>query len=412
MANSKTSNSYYPWLVVGMLWIVAFLNYFDRILITSMRDPIVSDFHLSDAQFGLLTSAFLWSYGILSPLGGYFADKYGRKSVIVFSVSVWSAVTIWTGFVTSYNEMLVARIIMGISEACYIPAALALITDYHKGRTRSLATGLHISGLYAGLTLGGLGGYIAELWGWRYGFQVFGLFGIFYAVILLFLLRDTSKASDTQPEAIKTLERQVNLVDSFKVLFSESSFRILLFYFCALGIVNWLIYGWLPTFLKEHFHLGLGEAGFSATGYVQVGSFIGVICGGLLADRWSRSNSKGRLYIVIIGFTLGAPFLFLMASTSVFLIGIMAMLVYGISRGFNDANLMPILCQIVDSRYIATGYGFLNFLSTIIGGIMVYVGGMLKDAHVDLSIIYQVSAVLMLIATWSLFAIKIKKTSY
>jgi Na+/melibiose symporter-like transporter len=241
---------------------------------------------------------------------------------------------------------------------------------------------------------------------------VFGLFGIFYAVILLFLLRDTSKASDNQPEAIKTLERPINLVDSFKVLFSESSFRILLFYFCALGIVNWLIYGWLPTFLKEHFHLGLGEAGFSATGYVQVGSFIGVICGGLLADRWSRSNSKGRLYIVIIGFTLGAPFLFLMASTSVFFIGIMAMLVYGISRGFNDANLMPILCQIVDSRYIATGYGFLNFLSTIIGGIMVYVGGMLKDAHVDLSIIYQVSAVLMLIATWSLFAIKIKKTSY
>jgi MFS family permease len=412
MANSKISNSYYPWLVVGMLWIVAFLNYFDRILITSMRDPIVSDFHLSDAQFGLLTSAFLWSYGILSPLGGYFADKYGRKSVIVFSVSVWSAVTIWTGFVSSYNEMLVARIIMGISEACYIPAALALITDYHKGRTRSLATGLHISGLYAGLTLGGLGGYIAELWGWRYGFQVFGLFGIFYAVILLFLLRDTSKAPDNQPEAIKTLERPVNLVDSFKVLFSESSFRILLFYFCALGVVNWLIYGWLPTFLKEHFHLGLGEAGFSATGYVQVGSFIGVICGGLLADRWSRSNSNGRLYIVIIGFTLGAPFLFLMASTSVFFIGIMAMLVYGISRGFNDANLMPILCQIVDSRYIATGYGFLNFLSTIIGGIMVYVGGMLKDAHVDLSIIYQVSAVLMLIATWSLFAIKIKKTSY
>jgi MFS family permease len=412
MANSKISNSYYPWLVVGMLWIVAFLNYFDRILITSMRDPIVSDFHLSDAQFGLLTSAFLWSYGILSPLGGYFADKYGRKSIIVFSVSVWSAVTIWTGFVSSYNEMLVARIIMGISEACYIPAALALITDYHKGRTRSLATGLHMSGLYAGLTLGGLGGYIAELWGWRYGFQVFGVFGIFYAVILLFLLRDTSKTPDNQPEAIKTPERPVNLVDSFKVLFSESSFRILLFYFCALGIVNWLIYGWLPTFLKEHFHLGLGEAGFSATGYVQVGSFIGVICGGLLADRWSRSNSKGRLYIVIIGFTLGAPFLFLMASTSVFFIGIMAMLVYGISRGFNDANLMPILCQIVDSRYIATGYGFLNFLSTIIGGIMVYVGGMLKDAHVDLSIIYQVSAVLMLIATWSLFAIKIKKTSY
>lgn len=411
MVNSNKSNSSYSWLVVAMLWIVAFLNYFDRILITSMRDPIVADFHLNDAQFGLLTSAFLWSYGILSPLGGYFADRYGRKSVIVFSVMVWSAVTIWTGFVSSFNEMVAARVIMGISEACYIPAALALITDYHKGRTRSLATGIHMSGLYAGLALGGLGGYIAELWGWRYGFQVFGLFGILYSVILLFCLRDTTKVPVGRLEDIKQEEKPINLIGSFKLLFSESSFRILLLYFCTLGMVNWLIYGWLPTFLKEHFHLNLGEAGFSATGYVQVGSFIGVLCGGLLADRWSRSNPKGRLYIVIIGFTLGAPFLFIMSSTSVFFWGIIAMLVYGVSRGFNDANLMPILCQIVDSRYIATGYGFLNFLSTIIGGIMVYIGGMLKDAHVDLSIIYQVSAVLMLMATWSLFAIKIKRTA-
>jgi MFS family permease len=143
-----------------------------------MRDPIVAKFSLTDAQFGLLTSVFLWSYGILSPFGGFFADKYSRKKVIVFSVLIWSAVTLWTGFVSSFEEMLIARILMGISEACYIPAALALITDYHRGRTRSLATGLHMSGLYTGLAVGGIGGYIAELWGWRYGFQIFGLFGI------------------------------------------------------------------------------------------------------------------------------------------------------------------------------------------------------------------------------------------
>jgi MFS family permease len=138
---SRPPGWFYPWAIVGILWIVAFLNYFDRNLITSMRDPIVGDFKLTDAQFGLLTSVFLWSYGFLSPLGGYFADKYGRKKIIVFSVCVWSAVTLWTGFVTSFNEMLIARIIMGISEACYIPAGLAMIADYHKGKTRSLATG-------------------------------------------------------------------------------------------------------------------------------------------------------------------------------------------------------------------------------------------------------------------------------
>ncbi len=402
----------YSWWLVAMLWLVAFLNYFDRILITSMRDPIVADFSLTDAQFGLLTSIFLWTYGFLSPFGGYFADKYSRKKVIVFSVAVWSAVTLWTGFVRSFEEMLVARALMGVSEACYIPAALALITDYHKGRTRSLATGLHMSGLYTGLALGGLGGYIAELWGWRYGFQVFGVFGILYSIVLLYFLKDAPKeaAENSSVDDIHS-NQSTSLLESIKILFRERSFIILLIYFSVLGMVNWLVYGWLPTYLKDHFHLNLGEAGLSATGYIQIGSFAGVLIGGVLADRWFRTNVRSRLYVVMIGFTLGAPFLFLMASTSVFTIAIMAMVVFGLARGFNDANLMPILRQIVDARYIATSYGFLNFLSTIIGGLLVYAGGALKDANVDLSIVYQSSAVLMLFATFLLFMVKIKKST-
>ena len=409
MNNSKPVISTYSWLVVAMLWVVAFLNYLDRILITSMRDPIVSEFSLTDAQFGLLTSVFLWSYGILSPFGGFFADKYSRKKVIVFSSLIWSAVTIWTGFVTSFNEMLVARIFMGISEACYIPAALALITDYHRDRTRSLATGLHISGLYAGLALGGIGGYIAEWWGWRYGFQVFGLFGILYSVVLILFLRDrkreqTEAKSDNSPNV-----EGISFKGSVKMLFGEQSFITILIFFCILGTANWLVYGWLPAFLKEHFHLNLGEAGISATGYIQIGSFAGVIIGGILADRWARTNVRGRLYVVILGFTVGAPFLFLMSSTQIFGVAILGMIIFGLARGFNDSNLMPIVCQIIDGRYIATGYGVLNFLSTIIGGVMVYVGGALKDAEIDLSVIYQIMAVVLLLAAWSLFSVKIKK---
>jgi MFS family permease len=411
MKNSGQTTSFYSWIIVAMLWIVAFLNYLDRILITSMRDPIVTDFNLTDAQFGLLTSVFLWSYGFLSPFGGYFADRYSRKKVIVFSVMVWSVVTLWTGFTTSFHEMLAARFLMGVSEACYIPAALALITDYHKGKTRSLATGLHMSGLYAGLALGGLGGYIAELWGWRSGFHVFGIVGIVYSLILLYVLRDHKPDPVVVTEREEEVMPKISLTGALKVLFSEASFFILLFYFAILGIVNWLVYGWLPTFLKDHFNLNLGQAGISATGYIQIGSFVGVIVGGILADRWTRKNNRGRLYMLIIGFTLGAPFLFIMASTNVFSIAIIAMLVFGLARGFNDANLMPILRQVADGRYIATGYGFLNFLSTIIGGLMVYVGGALKDAQVDLSIVYQVSAVAMLLATWSLFAVKLKKNN-
>ncbi|MRG44661.1 MFS transporter [Chitinophaga sp. SYP-B3965] len=407
MKHSTQNTATYSWIIVAMLWVVAFLNYLDRLLITSMRDPIVADFGLTDAQFGLLTSVFLWSYGILSPFGGFFADRYSRKKVIVFSVMIWSIVTLWTGFTHSFYEMLTARFLMGVSEACYIPAALALITDYHKGRTRSLATGLHMSGLYAGMALGGLGGYIAELWGWRSGFHVFGILGIVYSIFLLYILKDY-KRTETEEAAEPVIEK-ISLTGALKELFSKASFFILLIYFAVLGIVNWLVYGWLPTFFKDHFHLNLGEAGLSATGYIQIGSFIGVVLGGILADRWTRKNNRGRLYVLIIGFTLGAPFLFLMASTTVFSVAIIAMIFFGLARGFNDANMMPILRQVADGRYIATGYGFLNFLSTIIGGLMVYVGGALKDAQIDLSIIYQVSAVAMLLATWLLFAVKLKK---
>jgi MFS family permease len=393
-----------------MLWVVAFLNYIDRILITSMRDPLVAEFSLTDAQFGLLTSAFLWSYGILSPLGGFLADKYSRRKVIVFSVLIWSAVTLWTGLTTTFSEMLVARILMGISEACYIPAALALITDYHRTRTRSLATGLHMSGLYAGLALGGIGGYIAEWWGWRSGFQFFGAFGILYSIGLIFFLKDRKLPEEemTSDDSRQT-NNNISIIESVRALFSERSYIVILIFFCVNGMVNWLIYAWLPTFLKDHFHLNLGAAGMSATGYIQIGAFAGVIAGGILADRWAAKNIRGRLYVIVIGFSVGAPFLFLMSSTPLFAFAILGMIIYGLAKGFNDANVMPVLCQVIDGRYIATGYGFLNFLSTIVGGIMVYWAGALKDAKIDLAIAYQIISVVMLLAAWSLLLVKPKK---
>lgn len=405
MNDKKILGLSYPWFLVSILWVVAFLNYLDRILITSMRDPIVGEFSLSDAQFGLLTSVFLWSYGILSPFGGFLADRMGRSKIIIFSVVVWSAATVYTGYAQTYNQMIVSRIIMGMSEACYIPAALALITDYHKGRTRSLATGIHMSGLYAGLALGGIGGYIAEWYGWRFGFQFFGVFGMLYSLVLVYGLKDR-KATAEEIAATENQPKEVIKVSSiFSQLFKNYAFIILLFFFCILGMVNWLINGWMPTFLKDSFSLDLGEAGISATLYIQIGSFIGVLLGGIISDRWSAINKNARLNMIIIGFLVGAPLLFLLSVTSVFFIAIVAMMIFGIARGFNDANLMPALRQIINEKYIATGYGFLNFLSTIVGGAMVYVGGALKDSSVPLTIVLQFAAVSLVVGTLSLFLI-------
>lgn len=270
IVNSKTT---YAWIVVGILWVVSLLNYFDRLLIASMRDPIKVSIPMSDTQFGLLTTIFLLVYGTLSPFGGYLADQYSRKMVIVFSLFVWSCITLWTGFIDSFGEMLTSRAIMGISEACYMPAAVALIVDYHKGRTRSLASGILYSGVYGGMALGGTGGYIADLWGWRYGYHIFGIIGILYAFFLFFILRDVPENQhETEGSGVKNHEKsddnKVNIPELIKNLFGSRSYWIILIYGSLLGMTFWVIYAWLPTYFKERFNLSLGAAGVSATAFI------------------------------------------------------------------------------------------------------------------------------------------------
>lgn len=406
MRPAASRNSAYAWTVVGLLWVVACLNYLDRLMLTSMRDSVKADIAMTDAQFGLLTSVFLWVYGSLSPLGGFIADRFSRKRVIIVSLGVWSVVTWLTGHVRTFEQMLAARAVMGISEAFYIPAGLALIADLHHGATRSRAIGLHMSGVYAGAALGGLGGYIAEHYGWRNGFVWFGFAGVAYAVVLCFSLHDRREATaGSAAQNTPALER-ISALRSLRALFGQPSFLALLCYFSLFALANWGINGWLPTYLREQFSLGEGKAGLSATGYIQAASFVGVLIGGVWSDRWVARNPRGRLYVPCIGFCVGGPFLFLMASTNAFAAAILGMLIYGLGRGFSDTSTMPILCQIVSPQYRATGYGFLNLFSTFVGGAMIYVGGALRDARVDLSKVFQFSAVGLVIAALTLLAIR------
>lgn len=399
-----TSLPMYAWFIVALLWFVALLSYLDRLIITAMLDPIKEAITMTDTQFGLLTSVFLWVYGIFSPFGGYLADRFSRSGVILVSLIVWSIMTWLTGHARTFEEMLVARALMGFSEACYIPAALALIADYHTGSTRSLANGLHMSGVYAGSALGGIGGYIAEWQGWRFAFELFGAIGVLYAVILIFLVRDPIKSHPSRPSP--EISSKPNIAEALKLLFSKPAFLLLLAANATAAFAYWGINGWMPSYLKEQFNLGLGEAGLSATGYIQFAAFIGVLIGGTWADRWSRSNGNARALVPAIGFCIAAPCLFLSTSTTVFFLAIAGLIVFGLGRGFFDANLMPVLRQSVGDRYSATGYGFLNFVACISGGIIIYAGGALKDAHFGLAKIFQFSAIGLLLVGLILFFVK------
>lgn len=377
------------WLVVALVWPVALLNYLDRLTITTMHDSLMASIAMSEAQFGLLTSVFLWVYAVVSPLGGFVADRFGRTRAIIGSLLLWSLFTALTGFCASVNQLLAVRALMGISEACYIPAALALIMDYHPPQTRSLAAGIHASGIYAGTALGGVGGLLASWYSWQTAFQLFGLCGIAYACVLMLVLRDRPVRAKT--DAGKGAE--VRLPDALKSLLTRPSFLVLLCYSGLLSMAYWGIYGWLPTYLKEHFAMGQGAAGLSATGYIQAASCVGIVVGGIWADRWSRTQIRGRIFVPALGFMVAGPALAWATSTDVLAVTIGCLLVFGVARGFADANQMPILCQVAEPEHRATGYGFMNFGSCFVGGIMIYAGGALKDHQVGLDITFKCAAV-------------------
>ena len=329
--NAHSKAAFRAWLVVALLWPVACLNYLDRLMITSMRDSIKAEITMTDAQFGLLTSVFLWVYAVLSPAAGFLADRVGRSRVIIGSVFVWLAVTWLTGHAQAYNQLLLARALMGVSEACYIPAALALITDYHRGSTRSLATGLHMSGLYAGAALGGLGGVMAEHFKWQSAFSLFGVVGVGHSLLLIFSLKDAPQAA-TEPVAGDKPAEKVSLSETLGYLFRQVSFWALFGYFGLLSIAYWAIYGWLPTYMGQQFKLGQGAAGMSATAYIQVASLVGVLIGGAWADRWCRSNLRGRVFVPLIGFCFAGPALYLSSSTGALVMAIGGLIVFGLAR--------------------------------------------------------------------------------
>lgn len=380
------------WLAVGVLWVVAALNYLDRIMITTMRDSLTQAVPMTDAQFGLLTSVFLWVYGLLSPLAGFLADRFNRSRLIVLSLLIWSLLTWLTGHARRFEELIVVRALMGVSEAAYLPAALALIADYHRGSTRSLATGIHMTGLSVGTGLAGIGGWLAEQQGWRFAFDVFGWFGVAYAVVLWSVLRDPVERQKATAEATSP-----RLSAAFASLSASGSFWLLLAFWGLLALAGWAVMGWMPTYFKEQFSLGQGAAGISATGYLAVAMFAGKLVGGAWADRWSRANDRARILVPAIGLFIAAPATLLLANTSVPGLAIAGLSLYGFTRVFSDANLMPILCQVVDSRYRATGYGVLNLFSCLVGGVTVYLGGVLRDAQISVGALFMAAAAGMLV---------------
>ena len=390
MNSSSSTLSRTAWLVVALLMPVALLNYLDRQMLAAMKFSVMADIPDigSDANWGRMLGQFKWVYAFLSPVGGYIADRFSRRYTISGSLFVWSVVTWATGHVTSYDGLLLTRSLMGISEAFYIPAALALITDYHTGHTRSRGVGLHQMAIYCGVIVGGFSGYVADApaLGWRFAFDVCGLAGILYAIPLALLLRDAPKT------AASVAVQRNTVMQSVRELFTNRSFILLVLYFTIPALAAWVVRDWMPAILKQQFGIGQGRAGVSATLYWQVAAIIGALIGGWLADRWMRRHERGRIFTSAIGMSLIIPALYGVGNAGTLTVAVMFLMLFGLGWGFFDCNNMPILCQVVRPELRATGYGVMNLVSISSGGFADWGFGMMRDANVPLNAIFSVFA--------------------
>ncbi len=366
------NNKNYKWVVVGLLWFVCFFNYADRQAIFSVFTPIKDEMGLSDVQLSLIGSAFMYVYALAGPLAGIIGDRLSRKFLIIGGLVFWSLVTVGTALATEYWHLVLVRALEGFGEAFYFPASMALISSYHGPDTKSRAMGIHQSSVYAGTIAGGVvSGYMGQHYGWRSSFVLFGSLGVLLGVVLLVALKEPARDTAAEAEhAHATLDwRQRSVWADIVAIFAHPMARVLVLVFVGANFVASIFLTWMPTFLKRQFGMSLSMAGLSGTIYQQLASVVGVLVGGILADRLVRKYLGGRMMTQAIGLFGGVAFIFLTGWTLSMPLLIAAMIGFGFFKGIYDANIWASLYDVVKPERRATAVGVMNSIGWLGGAL-------------------------------------------
>ena len=363
---------HYKWFVVGMLWWIAFFNYADRQAVFSLFPLLSRDFHLDNVQLGLLGSSFAWCYGVSAPVAGYIVDRVRRKTAILGGLRVWSIICMATALSRTFGQLLFFRAAEGLGETAYFPASMSLISDYHGKRTRSRAMGAHQTSVYAGTIAGGFfAGLIGQHYGWRLSFVVFGGCGVLLSVVLGRLLREPPRGAADLADmgaAVPVVTHQTSLRESISILASTPTVLLCVAAFMCANFTTIVLFTWMPMLLYTKFHLSLAMAGLTATLYVQFTSMLGSPIGGWMADALRMRMPGGRILVQAIGIFLEAPFVALSALAHSMAWLIAGLLLWGIFKGWYEANIFASVFDVVRPEARGTTTGAMNLMGWLFGG--------------------------------------------
>ncbi|PYR94298.1 MAG: MFS transporter [Acidobacteria bacterium] len=359
----------YKWSVVGMLWFVCLFNYADRQAIYSVFPLLKTEMGLTDVQLGIIGASFMWVYAMSAPLAGIIGDRFSRKTLIIGGLIFWSFITIATALSKMYWQLVLFRALEGLGEAFYFPASMSMLSDYHGRDTRSRAMSLHQSSVYAGTIAGGtIAGAMGQSFGWRSSFYLLGILGALLGLVLMLFLKEPVRGQAEVADAPVQGKFPPRGGSRQNAGTNRPMVLILMTVFVGANFVAAIVLTWMPSFLYRKFGMSLAAAGFSSTAYLQVASVLGVLSGGVLADRLVRRQRAGRMLTQAIGLIAGVPFIFMTGWTVSIPVLILAMAGFGYFKGFYDANIWASLHDVVPTARRATAVGAMNAVGWVGGG--------------------------------------------
>lgn len=391
--------------LVALMWFAYFLNYCDRQIVFALFPVFRKELGFDEPTLGLIGTAFLWVYAIGCPIAGKLGDSYSKRLLIILSLALWSLVTIAIGFSNGPAMLLLLRGAMGVSEALYMPAAIALTANAFVPALRSRAIAALTTAQVAGTVAGSwFGGWMGDHGRWREAFFWLGAVGLAYAVPYAIFLRSTN---ETPAEANCGKTQSGNWGEMFRT----PTYWVLCVVFSAFVFGVWLIYGWLPRYFSDKFSLNMTDSASNATIYLQGATIVGILGGGFVADTLRRRVQAGRLILLVVSLAVCAPCIAALGRCESLSATRLAAAGLGLAGGLFMGNVFPGAYDVVRSESRAQAVGVLNFFGSLVAGIATMLGGRsLKDgtpadrvAHLeslfDVTVGAYIVAALLLTAT-------------
>ena len=402
-ADGRRIGPNYKWAVVAMLWFIAFFNYADRVALGVVMPKVRVDLNMDDFQVALVGSAFAWIYGLGAPIAGLLIDRIRRKSAILFGLVTWSVVCMATATSRTWRQLFGFMATEGLGETFYFPASMSLVSDYHGKRTRSRAMSAHQTSVYGGTILGSIcAGWIADKWGWRYSFVIFGALGIVVAAVLTYFLREPRRgAADEQDAGVPVAPPvRLSVKETLRVIWKTPTVLTLFPAFICANFVFVVVMVWLPSLLAERLQLtSLAVVGLTATLYMQIASVLGAPASGWMADKLRQRTVRGRMIVQAAGILAAAPFVVVSGLSTSYVTVAVALACWGFFKGVYDANIFASMYDVVRPEARGTAAGFMNAVGWIGGGGgPIVIAYLKKTFHVSLSDAIAMGAVAYVLA--------------